>query len=247
MSTLTTGKRTLLTLSALLAVSTAFAGGKLPISSQGLVLWIQKVPTGIKTRDLSGNKNNAQTTSLIVSNSPSLVSMQDTHQLTLAMWMKPNSIPDEFPVPISKGGYNTPGADGGYELNLNWNGDNDLIFLSGNYQAETAGANGSLINNHLGEWIHVVVTVDTAAQVIQFYVNGQAYPNITSFGSLADVNFNVTNNLYIGEPDPAANVNRAPYDGEMQDVMVFNRTLSADEVQTLFTATTPGAKPGRRR
>jgi hypothetical protein len=236
---LTTCKRILLTLSILLPLSTAVAAGRLPISSAGLVLWYRDIPTGVRTVDLSGKQNNGQTTSLVASSSPSLVSMQNTHQLTLALWMKPNSVPNEFPDVICKGGYNTPGADGGYELNLNWHGDNDIIFLSGGYTAWTAGANGSLINNHLGEWIHVVVTVDTAAQTIQFYVNGQPYTNIASDGNLADVNFNVPNNLYIGMPDPAANVNRASYDGEMSDIMIFNRTLSAGEVQKLFTGTRP--------
>lgn len=234
---LTTRKRNLIALSILLVVSTAVA--KLSISSNGLVLWLRNGPNILKLKDSSMQKNDGSATSVVISNSASLVSMQDTHQLTLAAWIKPNSIPQEFPVLISKGGNEQPSAYGGYELILNANADNDLLFTSGAYVANTAGANGSLINNHLGEWIHVAFTIDTAAQVAQFYVNGQPFTNIASSGDFSALNFNTTNNLYIGMPDPAANSNRASFDGNIRQVMVFNRTLSAAEIQKIFSSTKP--------
>ncbi len=152
-----------------------------PPANSGPVLYIPKGPTDLKIKDASGKKNVIKALSLVVSNSPSLVSMEDTHQLTLALWIKPNSIPSEFPVLISKGGDSPPNAFGGYELTLDTHGDNDIVFNSGNYQATTVGAGGTLINQHLGEWIHVAFTIDTVAQTAQFYVNGQAVTNF--FGS----------------------------------------------------------------
>jgi hypothetical protein len=165
--------------------------------------------------------------------------MQDTHQLTLALWIRPRSIGSELPVLISKGGNQQPGAFGGYELILNANDDNDILFANGDYLAYTAAANGSLVNNHLGEWIHIVFTMDTVAQTAQFYVNGQLYANTTSTGDITGVNFDVPNNLYLGEPDPAANGNRVPFDGDMKQINIYNRTLSADEIQKLFSTTRP--------
>jgi len=230
-------KRSLIALSVFLALSAAVA--KPPIFSQGLVLQFRTGPSAFKIKDSSGNKNDGRPVSIAVSNSPSLVSMQDTHQLTLALWIKPNSIPSEFPVLISKGGNEQPGAYGGYELTLNANGGNDILFLSGGYYADTSAANGSLINNHLGEWIHVAFTIDTASQVAQFYVNGRAVTNFSSIGNISDVNFNVPNNLYIGTPDPAANANRSSFDGDMSQIMVFNRALSSGEIQKIFSSTKP--------
>lgn len=233
----TAWKKFLITLSAFAIV--AGAAAKPPVSS-GLVLWFRSGPSTAKFEDLSRNGNRGSATSLMVSNSPSLVSMQDTHQLTLALWIKPNSVPREFPDLISKGGYQTAGAFGGYEMELNANGDNDLIFDSGNFMVDTEHANGSLINDHLGEWIHIAFTIDTVAQTAQFYVDGQPATNsMVVTGSFADVNFNVSNNLYIGVPDPAANVNRGSFDGEMKDIMIFNRALSADEIQKIFSKTQP--------
>ena len=234
---LTTYKRQFIALSVFFAVSVAVA--KPPVSSDGLVLWFRNGPDVLKLKDSSRQKNNGKPTSVVVSNSPSLVSMQDTRQLTLAVWIKPNSVHSEFPVLISKGGFQTPGADGGYELTLNANGDNDLTFYSGSFYADTHQANGSLINNHLGEWIHVAVVVDASAQATQFYVNGQSYTNVFTLGSLTDVNFNVTNDLYIGRPDPAANSNRVPFDGNMRQIMIYDRVLSADEIQKIFSTTRP--------
>lgn len=218
-----------------------FAAGVMAksLTSSGPVLFLQNGPTELKINDASGRKNVVKALSLIVSNSPSLVSMQDTHQLTLALWIKPNSIASEFPVLISKGGNEAPNDFGGYELLLNANGDNDLVFTSGNYEAYTAGAQGTLINQHLGEWIHVAFTIDAAAQTAQFYVNGQAVTNFVSSGDISGVNFDLPNDLYIGQPDPAANGNRARFDGDMKDIMIFNRTLSADEIQKIFSTTTP--------
>src|ERR1043165_191802 len=173
-------KRSLIALLVFCAVSAAIA--KLPVSPDGLVLWFRNGPNVLKLKDSSHQKNDGKATSLVVSNSPSLVSMQETRQLTLAVWIKPNSVPSEFPVIISKGGNQTPGAYGGYELVLNANSDNDIVFLSGSFYADTHQANGSLVNHHLGEWIHVAVVADAAAQTIQFYVNGQSYTNTFTLG-----------------------------------------------------------------
>lgn len=238
----TTFKRNLTLLLATCVVSASIANVvKFGRSSDGLVFHLGSGLENLKIKDSSGKKNNGIAASIMVSNSPSLVSMQDTHQLTLAIWIKPNSVHYEFPVLISKGGYQTPNADGGYELTLNANGDNDIVFYSGSFYADTQGANGSLINNHLGEWIHIVVTVDTAAQTTQIYVNGQSYANVSIFGNYSDVNFNVPNDLYVGIPDPSANANRVRFDGTIGPVSIYNRALSADEVQKLFSSTTPKA------
>ena len=81
---------------------------------------------------------------------------------------------------------------------------------------------------------------------MQFYVNGQPLAMTIETGTFADVNFNAPNNLYVGSPDPAAHINRASFDGQMRQVMLFNRALSPDEIQTIFLETPElGKKRGR--
>jgi hypothetical protein len=167
---------------------------------------------------------------LVVSNSPALVSMQQTRQLTFEAWIKPRSIPHEFPVLLSKGGNQPDGAYGGYEFVLNANGDNDLGFESGGHEVLTYHANGRWINRHLGEWIHVAFTIDDRTKTEKIYVNGQPTNDERQGGTGGDLNFDLPNDLYIGTPDPASNANRARFDGEMRDLMLYNRALTAQEI-----------------
>lgn len=232
----TAQKQILIALFFFFAVSAGIAN---PGLSKGLVLDFRNGAGSLKLRDSSPAKNVGRFATIIVSNSPSLVSMQGTRELTLALWIKPNTLPREFPFILAKGVHNTPGTNGGYELAVNSNGDNDVIFYSGNFSAYTANANGSLVNNHLGEWIHLAVTVDATAETIQFYVNGKAFSNIATYGNLADVNFNVTNDLYIGTHDPNADAPSSTFDGDIRQVMIYNRALSAEEVQKIFSSSKP--------
>jgi len=225
-------KKIVLGLGLFLAATAAFAGA--PVKN-GLVLYFPTVNARVK--DFSGSKNTGQASALVVSNSPSLVSMAQTHQLTYCVWINPASIPSEFPVLLSKGGNQQPGAYGGYEFTLDVNGDHDVVFDSGAFYAQTVDV--GLINTNLGQWIHVAFTIDTDAQTMQFYVNGQPVTTTIGSGTFADVNFDLPNNLYIAERDPAANGNRANFDGQMRQVMLFNRSLSADEIQTIVSKTTP--------
>lgn len=227
----------IIALASFFTAATVFAGA--PVRD-GLVLYFPTVATPV--RDASNSKNNATASALSVPNSPSLVSMQQTHQLSYCVWINPSSIPSEFPDLLSKGGNSQPGAFGGYEFTLNANGDHDVLFLSGPFQAH---AETQIINTNLGQWVHIAFTIDLDAQTMQFYVNGQPVDGTIDSGTFADVTFDMPNNLYVAERDPVANGNRSNFDGQMREVMLFNRALSPDEIQTIFTKNTP--KPSRKR
>lgn len=223
----------------LLSGSTTF--GQPPV--KGLVICFPMASTGQQQiRDFSGQHNNGKATAIIVSNSTSLVSMQQTRELTFTVWIKPNSIPHEFPVLLSKGGNEPGGAYGGYEFLLNANGDNDLVFESGGCEIVTHNANGCWINSHLGEWIHVAFTIDDRTKTARFYVNGQPTNDEYSSGTSDDLNFDLPNNLYVGAPDPASNPNRAAFDGGMRNLMLFNRALTGSEIQKIYKSTKPPAE-----
>lgn len=208
--------------------------------AKDLVLYFPLASIGQgKIRDFSGQRNNGTVSGIVVSNSPSLVSMQQTRQLTIALWIKPSSISYGFPVLLSKGGNEPGGAYGGYELLLNGNGDNDLVFVSGGYANMTYNANGKWINNHLGEWIHVAFTTDDRSKTAKFYVNGQPTNDELNYGTSDDINFDLPNDLYVGTPDPASNSNRLKFDGSMRGLKVFNRALSAKEIQKIYKSTKP--------
>jgi hypothetical protein len=70
-------------------------------------------------------------------------------------------------------------------------------------------------------------------------VNGQPFQNVTTYGNLADANFDVPYDLYLGTRDPGAAPSMVTFQGKIGPVMIYNRTLSADEVQNLFSSTKP--------
>ena len=169
-----------------------------------------------------------------VPHSDSLVSMQKTREFSCALWIKPQAILGGFPVIIGKGGNFQPKTFGGYELTLNAAGGNDLVFFSGDYHYTTVNNTGRWINQHLQEWIHVVSVISPEKDLAKFYVNGESTGDETGYGSLKNINFDLPNDLYIGARDPGHHPNRTGFDGVMDELMIFNRALPAEEIRQLY-------------
>jgi serine/threonine protein kinase len=185
------------------------------------------------------DSRNGRAAVIEVPNSPALASMQQTHQLSFAAWIKPTSFPCEFPCLLVKGSTTQHDATfGGYVFTLNANGDNDLQFLSGALQIVTHNANGRWINHHMGEWIHVAFTLNAITRTAKFYVNGKPTDDEFIFGTWDGLNLDVPSKLFVGSGDPANGPNPI-FEGQMQDMFLFNRALSADEIQTIYNAEQP--------
>jgi Concanavalin A-like lectin/glucanases superfamily len=89
-----------------------------------------------------------------------------------------------------------------------------------------------------GTWKHVAVTADTASGTVSLYLNGQEVP-LNFNGSISGL-FAPVSHLYIGQrqgtdttegPDGALN-----FKGLIDEVQVYNRALSAAEIQAIFLA-----------
>lgn len=174
-----------------------------------------------------------------VPHSPSLVSMQETRELTLCAWIQPRSIPREFPVIVGKGGNQLPDCFGGYELTANAYGDNDLSFDSGHAASLiTQRAMGRHVNRRIGHWIHVALAIRSMPDSADFcfYVNGVAseFCGFQSGGDGRNMVFDVSNDLFIGGPDPRHHPNRSFFDGRIDEVMIFNRRLKPEEILNLY-------------
>jgi hypothetical protein len=177
---------------------------------------------------------------IIVPHSASLVSMQRTRQLTVCAWIKPNSLPSEYPVILAKGGNFAPKAFGGYELVLRAVDDNDINLASGRFKLTTLNARGKWVSQHLNDWIHVAVVINAAAKTGKIYVNGERTVDESFLGpDWHDANFALANALFIGGPDAAHHPNRAWFDGLIDEVRVYARALTREEIRSL-----PGFKTG---
>ena len=179
--------------------------------------------------------------SIVVPNSATLISMQRTRQLTVCAWIKPNSLASEFPVILAKGGNFQPKAYGGYEMILHASGENGLHFNSGKYWLVCFQGGDLWFPKHLNEWTHVAVVVNTAAGTGKFYVNGERADDYCFGRNTRDCNFLLSNDLVIGGPDLNHHSNRAWFDGLIDEVRIYARALTAEEIRDLpgFSRTNP--------
>lgn len=170
-----------------------------------------------------------------VPHSESLVSMQKTREFSCVMWIKPRVIGNALPVLVNKGANNPPELPVGFELTLDATGEGDLRFCSGKYYVITKNSKGRWINKHLQEWIHLAIIAGSQRERPKFYVNGETTADETNDGTdIKTINFDVPGDLFIGGPDPKSHPTRTGFDGVMDELMIFNRALRADEVLQLY-------------
>ena len=75
----------------------------------------------------------------------------------------------------------------------------------------------------LGEWNHLAVTYNADSEDITLYVNGEAKGN----GKVGTTPFSV---VHLGQRASSKN---CPLNGSLDDLRIFNRALSADEISSL--------------
>jgi uncharacterized repeat protein (TIGR03803 family) len=187
--------------------------------------------------DVSGNNNNAVVTNNIlfepgisglaatfdgsssyieVNESPSLML---TGPLTISAWVNPSSESD-FNCIVDKDygliGYNLYLENGGVQMRIS---------STAGTAAVTAG------NVPLNVWSHVA-GVYTGSQIL-VYVNG------TQVGQTSDLTglSNCSKNLYIGMWGPPGNGRF--FQGQMDDILIYNRALSASEIVALASTNLP--------
>ena len=82
----------------------------------------------------------------------------------------------------------------------------------------------------VGQWYHVAAVVNRTAGTANIYVNGVLQ---TVSGSV-DTDFNNTGGIYIGEQIGNAVTD---FNGTIDDVRIYNRALSAQEIWQLYNGT----------
>ena len=93
-----------------------------------------------------------------------------------------------------------------------------------------------------GQWQHIAVTADTATGRIALYLNGKAIPIVT-IGSIAGQFASVTR-LFIGQRQgldtPEGAQGALHYKGLIDEVELYDRALSAPEIQAIYRAGSRG-------
>jgi len=153
-------------------------------------------------------------------------SLDITEEITLEAWVKPTSYNIHFPIFIRKGD--------NYRIGLQGVDDGQVYFrLILNGVKQSIGSNAEV---PIGEWTHVVGTYDGTYMTI--YINGEIDGGPIAKSGLIDL---TTEPLIIG----AYNIGGSYcFDGQIDDVRVYNRALSELEIQSLYDSHEPKISAG---
>ena len=209
--------------------------------SRGLVAaWPFYEGSGTTLNDISGNQNNGVITggitwvggragyALSFANStsqyvdiPTSSVLNLTTAATFSAWINVANSPTASYTILSKGTGN--GGDG-YIFNVGGNGSTDPKLALSLYDGTTWDTvTGALVT--AGAWCHAVAVWDGANVTI--YVNGVNKGSVAGHTMIADAN-----DFLIGIQGTTIHAN--PMNGQIDDVRVYNRALSAAEVAQLY-------------
>jgi hypothetical protein len=206
---------------------------------EGCVLYYDMQDMGDAVKDHSPNRNDGAVTGAVavpynvgvvrdfngvanVINCGSDASLDDIVTLSIEQWFKRDGL---------------GGSTAGRHVNkerwyLSAPGSTRLNFTR---SATTAGVWQSPSNSILtGQWYHVVVTYDGSniANKPMFYINGELVATSTSTQAAGVLSSDAGDNLLIGN---SAGANRG-FDGLIGITRLFNRILSAQEINNLYRA-----------
>jgi len=151
-------------------------------------------------------------------------SLKLTGSATWSAWVKINSCPSGQCVIISKRGF---AGDRGWEFYANDSVGFDIIAVDS--ADNTNSADRSTVGTYAGVWTHVVGVYNASALTLDIYINGKN-DNSGLGGTVASAQNDSSQNVNIG---------RRPTDfgyfpGLLDDVRVYNRALSAEEIKRLY-------------
>lgn len=149
-----------------------------------------------------------------------------TGDMSISLWVNLESAPSGdvmyFVTKYKAGGNNSYAFD--YQDSA---GTKNLLFANSfNGTADVAVTVAQTLT--LGSWFHLVAVYTAAAGSCQFYVNGSSLGTPTGLGTSI---FNGTADFSLGGQDGGSSVK---FDGIMDEVGVWSRTLTSGEVTTLY-------------
>jgi hypothetical protein len=98
-----------------------------------------------------------------------------------------------------------------------------------------------------GVFSHVAFVIDRSSNLLNLYVNGQevASDSIATVGDISNTVPVTFGNAFINCPGCADVPTLGPFKGEIDEVEIYNRALSASEIQALFLAGSAGKCKGQ--
>lgn len=163
-----------------------------------------------------------------VPNSPAL----NPKQATFATWFRTSRLEGTWRRIFEKG------IEKGYSISIA--GDTPGIPTRGRVAVSLSGA-GQCLSDFVvtdGAWHHLAATVD--GETVKLYIDGALQKQVLPFrGGLMQT----TDDLVIGSDRPKATVQDSvqSFEGALDEIMMFNRALTAEELKTMVLAMDPNA------
>ena len=156
-------------------------------------------------------------------------SLNPDSQLSIAMWLNISSYTNTWSPIVHKGGAYTDSHEN-REYSL-WVNDSKFFHLASagdNDRQKTFNTEyGTAIE---GEWIFYVAIIDRSSNITKVYLDGEL--TLSESDSYSSFNNN-DDDLRIGWSEEVRS-NYHNYDGLIDDLRIYNRTLSVEEIQALY-------------
>ncbi|MDP2668785.1 MAG: LamG domain-containing protein [bacterium] len=146
-------------------------------------------------------------------------------KFTLAAWVKPDTNSANLNTIISR--YIGTGNQRQWAFVTTATGQIKIIISEDGIDSNVSIVSVPVLQ--LGTWSHVAVTMNISTDVFKMYING-AEVSITGSAPIAAL-FASTGNVNIGNRKDGT---EGPWDGLLDDVRVYNRALTADEIKRLY-------------
>jgi len=154
--------------------------------------------------------------------------------ISISLWANPVNTSVDMGI-LAKGWMENEMTDPFYQyaIEINQNGDESYDFYFGNSSSSLQGPLGSGNGANYGNWEHIVFTYDGSA--VKHYIDGVEVRSQTETDALV-----ARGNLLIIGADAAQN---QPFQGSLDDIRIYDRTLDATEVTALYNE---GAAPSNQ-
>ena len=164
-----------------------------------------------------------------------------TGDITIELWVKPQDVNN--PQPLVEWSSNTPDANGhkwGMHLWLN-------VYSPGSIYANLYDSYNRLISTgpsvvQQGTWQHIALTFRRSSGELEIFHNGGSVGTATAPAQITPFT-GQGYDLYLGlrpSPDPAGGVGVTFYNGRMDEVSIYNRTLTGKEINAIYDARSSG-------
>ncbi len=158
--------------------------------------------------------------------------LETNNSLAIGGWFKLDTLPSGNRMFLVTKGGTTSYYE--YELNVNGANSNKIRFTLGAIGGGAYLSTDSITAPTTGTWFHVMGVFDKSTLSVKVYYNGVLEGTSTSTSGTLESTKN--SNFNIGKRDDSA---ETELDGLADEVRVYDRTLSADEVAQLYRLNAP--------